>query len=336
MEYSLSVPKDHLERCLEYLSQILFHPMLTDKSVEKEKNIIFEEFYRKTDNSEVEAWEIFMEKTFGKENYLGRSILGTLKDVKSLNLEKLSGFFSRYYKASNVTLVVIGKFQEKMMLEKVKRYFENEPEGKPAESNKSIISMSENKVFISKSKDIQSKIALAFITGVTISSEDLWVLKIIRNILGIGVGSRIMQELVYGRGIAYSTGVWNWNFEETGLFCVSAGVSASNVQEAIYSILGEFKKIKKGLISEEELTHAINGELAEEYYLRENIESLALSYGIQFVLQNKIHTIKDIEKKLRAITREKIIEAAHKYFTGDQLRCVIKGNMQGIPILDFA
>lgn len=336
VEYSVKVPKDYFEVGLEYLSQILFHPIFTDKTVKKEKNIVFEEFYRKTDNSEVEVWEIFMEKAFGKDNYLGRSVLGTLEDVKSLNTRKLSGFFNRYYKASNMTLVVMGKFQEMFMLQRVKKYFENESEGKLVEHTQATIRLSENKVFITKSKDIQSQIALAFITGVKISDEDLWVLKIIRNILGIGVGSRIMQELVYRRGIAYSTGVWNWNFEETGLLCVSAGVSAANVKEAIYAILEEFKKIKRGLVSDEELIHAINGELAEEYYLRENIESLALNYGIQFVLQNKIYTTKDIEKKLMAVTKERIIEAANKYFTSDNLRCVIKGNVPSVPRLEFA
>src|SRR3990167_3825338 len=38
VEYLVKVPKDHLERGLVYLSQILFHPILTNESVEKEKN----------------------------------------------------------------------------------------------------------------------------------------------------------------------------------------------------------------------------------------------------------------------------------------------------------
>lgn len=326
VEYSVRVPKGYFERGLEYLSQILFHPMLVNEAVEKEKNIIFEEFYRKTDNSEVEAWEIFMEKTFGKENYLGRSVLGTIEDVKSLNLEKLSDFFNRYYIPSNITLIVIGNFEERAVLQKIKKYFEDVTEGESVTPSTGIANLSKTKIFISKSKDIQSQIALAFITGIKISDEDLWVFKIIRNIFGMGVGSKIIQELVYARGIAYSTGVWNWNYEETGLFCVSAGVSAQNVQQAVNAILNEFRKIKRVLVSKEELTQAINGELAEEYYLHENIENLALNYGLQFVLQNKICSIKDTERKLRAVTSEKIIEAANKYFTNDRLKCVVKGN----------
>lgn len=326
VQYTVKLPKDQWEIGLEYLSQILFHPRFSSEMVENEKKIITEEYKRKTDNSEIEAWELFMINAFDQNTYLGRSILGTLPAINSLTVSKLEEYLRLQYVPENIVLCIVGNFASNEVLSVLKNYFENKnvKAQKIIENNK--IDTAKKKVFFEPSSDLQTQIVLGFITDVTLSHRDLPILKLIRNLLGFGLGSRIVQELVYKKGIAYSTAAWNTSYQDIGLFNISCGVSPKNVTIAIESILHEFTKLKTIKITKSELKGAVIQELAEEYYSYENNESVSSTLALQQLLEDKIKSIKDKQNELETISQDDITNIARKYFTAHTLKCLIRGN----------
>jgi len=325
VQYSVKLPKDKWKVGLEYLSQVLFHSKFSSEMVKNERKIIAEEYKRKIDNSEIEAWELFMAETFGSRSYLGRSILGNPNAINMLTKSKLEDYLRHYYTPYNMVLVLVGKFDLEETLDKVSHYFESKDRGNHELIYRADVKTTNKKIFFKHSSNLQNQIVLGFVTGVTLNHKDLPVLKIIRNLLGFGLGSRIVQELVYKLGVAYSTAAWNVSYQETGIFSITCGVSTENVDIAVQAILSEFTKLKENNVTKKELKNAIAQELAEEFYVYENNESAAASFALQQLLEGEIKGIKHKQEELMKVSQDDIRNVARKYFTGRTLKCLIRG-----------
>lgn len=325
VQYSVSIPKDNIESGLEYLSQILFHPLILKSTVATEKKIITEEYNRKLDNNETEAWEKFMEHVFGTSSYLGRSVLGTVQAINDLDESILAKYFNTYYVPNNMSLSVVGDFEYKEVLKIINRFFgQYHPKKIPTKRNPGIIPNTQHFSILTSNYN-QSQIVLGFLSGVNIHNKNTWIFKIIRSLLGFGFGAKIVQKLVYDKGISYATAVWNISYQDTGIFLVSCGVSELNVPVAVNEILKEFAELKTKKISKEELSGIVKQTLSEEYYLHDTPEYFASSTSTDLLLKEDVETIDEKKKLLENVSPEDIQRIAKKYFTRENLYLLVMG-----------
>lgn len=326
VSYNVKIPKEYLERGIAYLAEIFFDSSIKDEWIEKEKKIVFEEMSRTKDNPETEIWELFMEHVWGKDQSLGRSTLGNELSVKNINREKLSSYLHKFYHPGNMVICVVGGFLKENLLKNINKYFTVPANKNTVKIEPVVFVEPKNKMEIIQTNAMQTQLILGTVTGIDYFHGDRFTIRVIADVLGLGVSSRLFNKLVYELGIAYSAGVWNATYVDTGMLCVYGGFSPSNVDRAIEVIYKEFKELSMTLITKKELDMVKILDISQMYYSLETPDALASWYSTQWVTEGRILSPEDIKNEINSITPNDIQKVAEAYLKEENFIGIIRGS----------
>lgn len=326
--YSVKVFEKHLEIAFKYLSQIIFNSILESKTVEKEKGIVFEEIKRIEDNPEHVIWEKWMEWVWGREQSLGRSILGDKKTILKVTESKLRIYLQDLYVPQNMILIVVGNFSLLETEKYVRKYFNLEMMGKIPVLQKLELPKHKIKTKVEQSDTQQVQLLYGFVNGVSYFHEDRIVMRLLAEILSGGVSARIFQKLIYQLGIAYSVYAYNMEFKDAGIFFISSGFAKENIARAVRAIFDELKELQIKGISAEELASAKTRNIAKLYFSAEKPDYLADLYATQFITEGRIMTIEELRKQINKVTSADIKRVMQKYFNNLDAYMMLRGPIE--------
>jgi predicted Zn-dependent peptidase len=104
-------------------------------------------------------------------------------------------------------------------------------------------------------KSDQAHIVLG-VRAFDLSDSRRYVIEVLGDILGGGMSSRMFIQVRERRGLAYYVRASSGNYQDTGVFAVTAGVQVSKALEAVHVIVDELRKIKRYLVDDRELLKA--------------------------------------------------------------------------------
>lgn len=325
--YYAKVPTGRLKFAINYLSQIFFKTLLRIEDIEKEKKIVLEELNRSKDNPEMAIWDMGMEWAWGNDNYLGKSTLGNVRRIKGTTKNKLEKYLKDLYFPGNMNLIIVGDFSVADAKKNISELFNINKKSKMIQTKKIIVSERKNHVKIIKADTFQTQVLMGFSTKVGSKHKDNYTLKLIADILGLGVSSRLFNGLVYNLAVAYSVWTGFWSFRDCGLLYVSGGISQEGTKQALGFVLKETQRLKKEKISEKELKEVKEKSKASLDFSLETTDGLAKLYAEQIAKEDKITIPEDVKRKLDEITAEDIQRAANEYLDVNNLFLVIRGNV---------
>lgn len=323
--YYVKIPKQHLEIAFRYLAEIFFNSTLTNEAIEKEKGIIMEELKRKTDNPEVEIWDLWFEWVWGKNQSMGRSIIGNEATIQKMTQKQLRDYMTRSYHPANMVIAVVGNFSHKEVENYTLKYFGRKKRRKVPAFKKSSFIPKKVPTKIIKAKTHQVQLILGFVTNISYTHKDRFPLRVIADVLSGGVSARLFHKLIYELGIAYSAGAQSWIFADTGLFYIYGGFSAENLEIAIRTISEELKKLKKEKISAQELKEVKEKGKANIIFSLETPDALAYWYASQQITEKKIMTPEEILGRIDQVTAADIQRVARQYFNSNNLCLTMRG-----------
>ena len=324
--YYVKTPVKHIEVAINYLYEVLFNSMLNKNSIKNEKQIVLEEINRKSDNPEDSIWDLFMEWVWGKQQWAGLSTLGDEATINRITKPKLKKYMDNLYIPKNMVISIVGN----VSTSEVRSYF-SKSFGKVKKNNiipkvqQPVFSLKRSPVKIINSSSSQNQFIFGFITGVSITNNDRYALMLLSSILSIGVSSRLFNKLVYELGYAYSFGLNNWFFSDTGFLYANGGVSTKNVIKVLDIISTELDRMKKERVSIKELNEAKIRGKAELSYFLENPDNIASYYSTQYLLEKKITSLKEFSINIDNVTPLDIQRVSKKYLTYKNLCFLIKG-----------
>ena len=109
----------NLKECLDYLIKCINTPYLTDKNVDKERDIIKEELNMYNDNPYTKLARKSLEGVFKNHN-VKVDIGGTTKSIQNITKKDLLKCYNAFYKPENMYLFVSGNFNKDEVLEVLK------------------------------------------------------------------------------------------------------------------------------------------------------------------------------------------------------------------------
>ena len=115
---------DKIEENVTYLLDFVQNLYLTKENVESEKGIIIQEINMCNDRPSDLLYDTIRKNTI-KVNPFKESIIGTVKDVKSINKELLEKCYNKFYNPKNMFLVVTGNFDKDNLLKVIKENQKN-------------------------------------------------------------------------------------------------------------------------------------------------------------------------------------------------------------------
>lgn len=328
VSYYAKVPKQHLETAFDFLSDILFNPLLEEGAIEKEKRIVMEELRRSKDNPEVYIWDLWFEWIWGENQSLGRSILGDKITIRNITKQKLQHYLDTFYHPSNMAIAVVGNFSLEKAEEYALKYF-GKKQAKNIPSFKTLQFIPKKiHTKIIKADIKQAQLMLGFVTDISYIHKDRFTMRVIADILSLGVNSRLFHKLVYELGIAYSAWAQAGSFVDAGLFYVLGGFAQQNLEKAIKTIFEELDKLKKQKVTDMELKEAKEKDKAGLYFSLETPDAIANLYSSQQITEKQIVTPEEISEEIDKVTSEDIQRVARKYFTTKNLCLTIKGPLE--------
>ena len=158
-----------------------------------------------------------------------------------------------------------------------------------------------------------------------INHKDYYVLALLSIILGGNMSSRLFNEVREKRGLAYSVSSGIKSLHDTGAFVVRAGVDNAKIVGALDLILKVLGHLADNGVKEDEFKRA------QEYYMGQFLLGLEdtmdqmLWMGSGVISNDRVKSIGDIIKKIKAITRADIKRVAKEILDPPRLNVAIIG-----------
>src|SRR5919197_1617708 len=154
---------------------------------------------------------------------------------------------------------------------------------------------------------------------------DRWPLQLLATVLGTGMSSRLFTEVRERRGLAYYVYAHNQSYTDAGSVFSQAGVDIARSEEAVETIVREFRKIADEPVPKEELEKA--RALAKgRFVLRlENPQGLIV-YGLgREVLDDPALEPEEVLAGYDSVTVEDVQRVAQDVIASDRLKLALIG-----------
>jgi len=316
----------HIDIAIDVLSDMFFNSVFSEKDIEIERKVVLEEISMYEDSPE-ELVHDFLSETVWENDAIGMPILGTYECLKNINRNKIVDYISNHYLPENTVIAVAGNYDEKVLIENVKKNFESWRSDKvPVKQYERAQFKVSNKV---KQKDIeQVHICLGF-EGIEHGNDDLYSLLALNNVFGGGMSSRLFQKIREEKGLVYSIYSYPSSYCNTGLFTIYAGMSPEHQETFLKLVMDEIKQLVKYGISDDELAKS-KEQLKGSYILGlESTSSRMNSLGKSELMLGIVNSPEEILMKIDAVNNEKVREIIDRVFQIEKMSLAAVGNIKG-------
>ena len=322
--YWVKSAKEKIGTSLDVLSDMLFNSVFDQKEFDNEKTVILEEIKMYEENPLFYISEFFENTLFNKDA-LGQLISGHLSDVKALSRQSLIKYKEMFYQPNRMLVIVAGGTEKTKTIKLVKKYFISH-KGKAKKIKYTPLIRKKTKPGVKiRFKDLkQAQIALGGF-AYPYNHPKLEAATLLSIILGGNMSSRLFIQVREKRGLAYSVKMGLDKYQDVGNYVIQAGVDKEKVLETVKIILNELSKVKKNIVTKEELTRAkdyIGGTM--KIYLEDSV-NLATWYGYQSLFVNKIISPSQQLEKIKRVTQKQIQNVAQNIFCKQNLKLALIG-----------
>lgn len=331
--YYAKVRNEHFDEALDIISDMYLNPTLPADELKKERGVILEEINMYEDDPKIDINDVFIKTLYGDQP-AGWSILGTKDIIKSLERKDLVNYRKKHYNSGNAIITVAGGYDKKSVKEKLESTFSEIEKGKEIKVPAVKESQDKPKETIKYKDSDQSHLALGF-RAFDIHDKREFTLKVLNNILGGGLSSRLFEEIREKRGLAYYVFSRSNLYTNNGFIAARAGVNKEKIDESIQIILKEFRKLKEDLVDDKELEKAKENIIGRSFLSLETSSSLASFYTIQRVRKLDPMTPKEFEEAVKSVTAEDIKSVANDLFTEDRLNLAVIGPFKDKSFADL-
>lgn len=308
-------PSNNVELGLWMESERMLHPVIAQKGVDTQNEVVKEERRLSYDNAPY-GQLIFRvsENLFTQHPYKDPNI-GYMKDLDAASLEEFLAYRNKYYQPNNAVLVVAGDFDRNEVKRMIHDYFASIPKGEPLQREyPTEPPISETIKATAHDPNIQIPAAVLAFRTPGFKERDAYALQMIASYLSDGKSSKLYRKLVDEQKQAVQVGAFNIDQEDYGMYLVySLPLGDNELDTLIAEMEEELKKVREDLISERDYQKLQN--TFENAYVNANssISGIANSLATYYLLYGNTSLINDQIEIYRSITREEIREVAGRY-----------------------
>ncbi len=310
--YKILIPSESIYVAIDILKDSLFSPEFKEEELVKEKDVILKEI-KTRDNSP----ESFLSRCLFQSAFITHPakhpIIGYKELFKTLKRDDLINYHRKRYIPSNIVISACGDFEERELLNKLKRVFLGIPREReknpfiPDEPNQ----VSKREFYDERDLNM-GYFNIAFHIP-QITHPDIYGLDILSVILGRGRTSRLYKALRTEKNLVSEIESWSYTPAFPGLFGISATIPPENMEKIEKEIFIELEKIKDDGVSQNELNFAKRKIMADVYSQEETVEKRASCLGNSFLDTGNPYFSTDYIKNIEKIKPSKIIDVCKKY-----------------------
>lgn len=315
---------EHLERCLELFSDILFHSTFPPNEIEKEKDVVLEEINSYNDSPSELIYDQYEELAY-EGHPLAHNILGTKRNVKRFSTDSIQRFMRGNYTPSRMVVTVSGNVKFDRLVRLCEKYFgcyENHP---------SAVNRTVKPVFQHFDRYVNRHTHQAHLLvgceAPDIYHADKTAFTLLNNILGgPAMNSRLNVAIREHYGFCYNIESQYVPFSDTGLFYIYAGVDLDAQEKARRLITGELLRMAETRLTDTALRSAqrqMIGQMSinDDFGLNE-----MQSIGKAYLSYDHVNTLEEMNADLLSVTATDLQRVAQERFNPDGFSTLVYGN----------
>ena len=312
----LNSTSENIKWAIEMEADRMVNSRIAKSDLDSEMTVVRNEFEMGENNPMRVLLQRTMALSFDWHNY-GKSTIGARADIENVPIERLQGFYRKYYQPDNALLVIAGKFEESMVLELVAKNFGAIP--RPTRKlDKTYTSEptqdGERTVTVRRVGDIQMILAMHHVPAGT--HPDFPAIEVLSAILGHSPTGRLYKALVDNKKAASVMG-FEFQQAEPGLLVHGATVrKEQSMEEASKIFLATIESAVTEPPSKEEVDRAKTNILKQvELALTDSEQvGLQLSEWASMADWRMIYVYRD---RLKAVTVDDVMRVAKAYLKAD-------------------
>jgi len=321
---SLRVPVARLDAGLGLMADVVLRPDFPESELERLKRERLTAMIRRHDEPNSIASALFRRVLFGESHPYGR--IADEASLRATTLEDIRGFYSRYYRPGNATVIVVGDIDAASARAAIERALGAGGGGRVERARLEPAEQVRGRVVyvVDKPGSAQSVIQIGRI-GIARDSKDYYAVLVMNTILGGSFTSRLNQNLREDKGYTYGAGSYFDAGPIPGAFVASAAVQTDATGPALREFMKELRAIREG-VTDEEVAGARNY-LAMRYPAGfQSVADIAsqLAEVVQYGLP--VDELNQFTRRVLAVTRQDVERVARTYIDPENLVIVVVGD----------
>lgn len=319
--YHALVLKDHWSIAMDVLSDLVSNMKLTKADFNLEKSVILQEIAMGDDQLEELSYDVYLENCLPRHP-LGRSILGTVKSIESLNQRTVMEFYKKHYSGSNLIVSATGNIDHADLVEAVKKKLGQKPKKKFKVIRRKPMHRAFRTVVEKPSEQLHLLLGMPC---ASFKDDQRFEAFIVNALLGGGMTSKLYQSVREKKGLVYTVYSALNTFEDFGLINIYASCEKDKMKAVLNTIAMELRKLKKRGISKSELsmfkTQVKGGLLLGS----DDIENRMQSIGVNEMVFKKYKPVNSIIEELDAVTVKSVNQYLDQTFDLNKIGAVLLG-----------
>ncbi len=313
----------HFKLFANILSDISLNSTFEPDDMELERQVILKEVSMMEDMPDDNIHVLF-NRLFWVDHPIGMPILGTRETVSSIGRETIQKYINKFYVPERILVVASGDVDHQSMVSSFEPFFESFSNRGNLNSEKSTPPRSNAGISI-HFKDLEQVHICLGGEAPSYVSEKRFVCAILNTILGGNMSSRLFQEIRENRGLAYSICSFLSLYIDAGLLGIYAATDQNKVNSVLETIQTEIIKIRKGELSESDLSAAKEYLTGGIYLASESADSRMMRIAKDEIIFGRYVSYEELVSKLETVTVDDVIEVARDIFREDQISLVTLG-----------
>ena len=227
-----------LPLAMQVVSDLVFRPTLDPAEIEREKDVVAQEIAEAFDTPDDHVFEMAQTRAFADQP-LGRPILGSVRSLKPLTRAAIGDWRARLYSPDRMVVAVSGAVDEAELLALAERWFGAE--------TSTVAEVPSAPRFTGGDAALTRRIEQANIVfqlpAPSAADPAYAAARLMTEILGGGMASRLFQSAREERGLAYAIDAYHEPYEDAGVLGIYAGAAAERSVELAQVCAAELKAL---------------------------------------------------------------------------------------------
>ena len=317
-----AILKDHLNRAVDLLCDIVFCSVYPEEEIRHEVDVICDEIESYNDSPAELIYDEFENMIF-QNHPLGHNILGTRERVLSFTSEDARRFTQRNYRPSNAIFFAYGDVDFPRMVKRLERCMEQIVERNVRLDIQPASSFPQSAMPTASQEHHQAHVMLGS-KAYSYDDKRRLPLYLLNNLLGgPGMNARLNLSLREKNGLVYTVESAMASYSDTGCWSVYFGCDHHDVKRCLRLVHRELDKVMQHPLTERQLTAAkrqLKGQIA---IACDNREQFALDIAKNYLHYGRERDINELLERIDAITASQIQEVAQELFAPERLQQLI-------------
>ncbi|MFS8650840.1 MAG: pitrilysin family protein [Caldibacillus sp.] len=312
-EQFLSVPEPLLDKAFTFLHEVIFRPLVKDRTfhpeiVKREKETLKQRIQALYDDKMRYANMRLIEEMCKDEPY-SIPVNGILEDVDPITPENLYTYYEQVLNEDEIDLYIIGDLDPEGVVRRCDETFSFAERTPKHTEHERTFDRKEERVVVEKQEVAQGKLNIGYRTNIRYGDDDYFALQMFNGLFGGFPHSKLFINVREKASLAYYA--TSRLESHKGLILVMTGIETKNYERALAIIREQLQAMQKGDFTDKEI------EQTKAVIHNQMLETLDTSRGLTEVLYHNVISKKNVTEEMwidgiNNVTKEDIVRVANK------------------------